>query len=169
MASTLEKAKQGDAQAFAELYGMYAKDFYRFALCMLKVREDAEDAVQDAALSVYKHILNIKKDDAFKAYFFTVLANECRARLKKREIQKTVPLDDFVPALADASAENLTLSLELQQAVSKLKDEERTIVLLSAVAGFKSGQIADITGLTSGGVRSKLSRSLRLLREELSK
>ncbi|MBO4339787.1 MAG: sigma-70 family RNA polymerase sigma factor [Clostridia bacterium] len=169
MASTLEKAKQGDAQAFAELYGMYAKDFYRFALCMLKVREDAEDAVQDAALSVYKHILNIKKDDAFKAYFFTVLANECRARLKKREIQKTVPLDDFVPALADASAENLSLSLELQQAVSKLKDEERTIVLLSALAGFKSGQIADITGLTSGGVRSKLSRSLRLLREELSK
>ena len=169
MASNLEKAKQGDAQAFAELYGMYAKDFYRFALCMLKVREDAEDAVQDAALSVYKHILNIKKDDAFKAYFFTVLANECRARLKKREIQKTVPLDDFVPALADASAENRSLSLELQQAVSKLKDEERTIVLLSALAGFKSGQIADITGLTSGGVRSKLSRSLRLLREELSK
>ena len=169
MASTLDKAKQGDSQAFAELYGMYAKDFYRFALCMLKVREDAEDAVQDAAISVYKHIFNIKRDDAFKAYFFTVLANECRARIKKRETQNTVPLDDFVPVLADASAENLALSLELQQAVSKLKDEERTIVLLSAVAGFKSGEIANITGLTSGGVRSKLSRSLRLLREELAK
>jgi len=169
MASTLEKAKQGDAQAFAELYSMYAKDFYRFALCMLRVREDAEDAVQDAAISVYKHILNIKRDDAFKAYFFTALANECRARLKKRETEKTISLDDTVPALADASVENLAVSLELQQAISKLKDDERTIVLLSAVAGFKSGQIANITGLTSGGVRSKLSRSLRLLREELSK
>ena len=169
MASTLEKAKQGDPEAFAELYNMHAKDFYRFALCVLRVREDAEDAVQDAAISVYRHILNIKRDSAFKAYFFTVLANECRARLKKREGEKSVPLDDVMPVLADASAENLALSLELQQAISKLKDEERAIVLLSAVAGFKSGQIANITGLTSGGVRSKLSRSLRLLREELSK
>jgi RNA polymerase sigma-70 factor (ECF subfamily) len=169
MASTLDKAKQGDARAFAELYGLYAKDFYRFALCMLRVREDAEDAVQDAALSVYKHILNIKKDDAFKSYFFTVLANECRARLKKRDADSAVPLDDVMPTLADASVENLSVSLELQQALTKLKEEERTIVLLSAVAGFKSGQIANITGLTSGGVRSKLSRSLRLLREELSK
>ena len=162
MASTLDKAKQGDARAFAELYGLYAKDFYRFALCMLRVREDA-------ALSVYKHILNIKKDDAFKSYFFTVLANECRARLKKRDADSAVPLDDVMPTLADASVENLSVSLELQQALTKLKEEERTIVLLSAVAGFKSGQIANITGLTSGGVRSKLSRSLRLLREELSK
>lgn len=169
MASTLEKAKQGDANAFAELYGMYAKDFYRFALCMLRVREDAEDAVQDAAISVYKHIINIRRDENFKSYFFTVLANECRARLKRKENENGVPLDDVMPVLADASNENLLLSLELQQAVASLKEEERTIVLLSAVAGFKSGQIGTIMGLTSGSVRSKLSRSLRKLREVLSK
>ncbi len=169
MASTLEKAKQGDAEAFGELYEAYAKDLYRFALCMLKVREDAEDAVQDAAVSVYKHLWSIKKEESFKAYFFTVLANECRARLKRRENEKKVPFDEIMPVLADASNENLTLSLELQQAVSKLKDEERTVVLLSAVSGFKSSQIANILGVTSGTVRSKLSRSLRKLREELSK
>ena len=169
MASTLEKAKQGDANAFAELYGMYAKDFYRFALCMLKVREDAEDAVQDAAISVYKHLVNIKRDDAFKPYFFTVLANDCRARLKKREKEQSVPLDEVMPVLADASDGDISLSLELQQALSRLKDEERTIVLLSSVAGFKSSQVANIMGVTSGTVRSKLSRSLRKLREELSK
>lgn len=169
MASAFEKAKQGDAEAFGELYGLYAKDLYRFALCMLHVREDAEDAVQDAALSVYKHMHGIKKEDGFRSYFFTVLANECRARLKKRETDKKVALSDIEPVIADASNEDLLLSLELQQAVSVLKDEERTVVLLSAVAGFKSGQIADIMGVTSGTVRSKLSRSLRKLREELTK
>ena len=169
MASAFEKAKQGDAEAFGELYSLYAGDLYRFALCMLHVREDAEDAVQDAAVSVYKHILSIKKEESFRSYFFTVLANECRARLKKRENDKKVPLADIECILVDASNENLLLSVELQQAVSKLKDEERTVVLLSAVAGFKSGQIADIMGVTNGTVRSKLSRSLRKLREELSK
>lgn len=169
MASAFEKAKQGDAQAFGDLYEIYAKDLYRFALCMLHVREDAEDAVQDAAISVYKHMLRIKKEESFRSYFFTVLANECRARLKKRENDKKVSLDDIEPILADASDENLLLSLELQQAVSKLKDEERTVVLLSSVAGFNSSQIANIMGVTNGTVRSKLSRSLRKLREELSK
>lgn len=169
MASTLEKAKQGDAQAFGELYEVYAKDLYRFALCMLHVREDAEDAVQDAAVSVYKHLWSIKKEDAFRAYFFTVLANECRARLKRKENEKKVPLEEIVSVLADETNENILLSLELQQAVSKLKDEERTVVLLASVAGFKSSQIANIMGVTSGTVRSKLSRSLRKLREELSK
>lgn len=169
MASVFEKAKQGDAEAFGELYDMYAKDLYRFALCMLHVREDAEDAVQEAAISVYKHLPNIKKEETFRSYFFTVLANECRARLRKRENDKKVALDDIEPVLADASNENLLLSLELQQAVSKLKEEERTVVLLSSVAGFKSNQIAVIMGVTNGTVRSKLSRSLRKLREELSK
>ena len=169
MASVFEKAKQGDAEAFGELYDMYAKDLYRFALCMLHVREDAEDAVQEAAISVYKHLPNIKKEETFRSYFFTVLANECRARLRKRENDKKVALDDIEPVLADASNENLLLSLELQQAVSKLKEEERTVVLLSSVAGFKSNQIAVIMGVTNGTVRSKLSRSLRKLREERSK
>jgi len=169
MASTLERAKQGDASAFAELYGAYAKDFYRFAFCMLRVREDAEDAVQDAAVSVYKHLINIKGEDAFKPYFFSTLANECRSRLKKREERKTVPLEEISAALVGDNGKDFSVSLELQQAIMKLKDDERAIVLLSSVAGFKSSQIAGVLGVTSGTVRSKLSRSLKKLREELSK
>ena len=169
-ADALKRAKNGDSQAFGELYGKYAKDFYRFALCMLHVREDAEDAVQDAAISVYKHIINIRKEEAFKSYFFTTLANECRGRLRKRATENSVSLDDAVIfTQVNPSDENFSQSLELQQAIMKLDEDERTVVLLSAVAGFKSAEIADILGLTSGTVRSKRSRSLKKLREELSK
>ena len=120
MADTLTKAKECDSQAFGELYSAYAKELYRFALCMLHIREDAEDAVQEAAISVYKHLAGIKKEESFKAYFFTVLANECKARLKKRENEKKVPLDDVMFTLVDSTNENILRSLELQQAIMKL-------------------------------------------------
>ena len=169
MADTLKRAKEGDAQAFAELYSTYAKELYRFALCMLSVREDAEDAVQEAAISVYKHLVNIKKETSFKSYFFTVLANECRGRLKKRANERTVPLDDTFFTLVETKNENISQSLELQQAIMTLDEDDRTVVLLSSVAGMKSSEIADLLGVTSGTVRSKRSRSLKKLREELSK
>lgn len=169
MADTLEKAKKGDAEAFAELYSQYAKDFYRFAYCMLKVREDAEDCVQEAAVSVYKHLIDIRKMESFKAYFFTVLANTCKYRLKKRASEQTEPFDELAFFVADSSSENISLSLELQQAILKLDDDERFVVILSSVAGMKSAEIGKITGLTSGAIRSKRSRSFQKLREELSK
>ena len=58
--------------------------------------------------------------------------------------------------------------IEITEALSRLSDEEREIVLLSAVGGLTSSEISNITGLTSGSVRSKLSRSLSKMRDFLS-
>ena len=58
--------------------------------------------------------------------------------------------------------------IELSEALAQLSDDEREIVLLSAAAGLTSSEISTITGLTSGSVRSKLSRSLSKMRDYLS-
>ena len=61
-----------------------------------------------------------------------------------------------------------SLSKELSEALDILSDDEREIVILSVVAGLSSKEISDLTGLTAGSVRSKLSRSLTKMREFLS-
>ena len=61
-----------------------------------------------------------------------------------------------------------SLSVELAEALSQLKEEERDIVLLSIIGGLSSTEISALTGLASGSVRSKLSRSLAKMREFLS-
>ena len=75
-------------------------------------------------------------------------------------------------SLYEASAGTLSappsLSVELTEALSQLKEEERDIVLLSIIGGFSSTEIASLTGLAPGSVRSKLSRSLAKMREFLS-
>ena len=86
----IKRARAGDAKAFGELYGEFAKDLYRFALYTLKDPYDAEDAVQSAALIAYKSIPGLKNDSSFKSWFFKILYNECLKILcsgsKKKEI-----------------------------------------------------------------------------------
>ena len=60
-----------------------------------------------------------------------------------------------------------TIALELSEALGRLQAEERELVLLSAVAGLKSREIASIYGMTAGSVRSKVSRSLSKMRKFL--
>ncbi|MGN0562823.1 MAG: RNA polymerase sigma factor, partial [Candidatus Fimenecus sp.] len=76
-----------------------------------------------------------------------------------------IPEDSPAPDNTEATASDRT---DLRNALMRLTEEERQIVLLSAVAGFTSKEIAATVDLTAGAVRSKLSRSLEKLRTYLS-
>jgi RNA polymerase sigma-70 factor (ECF subfamily) len=69
---------------------------------------------------------------------------------------------------SDAGSSQASLSVELTEALSQLNEEERNIVLLSVLGDLTSREISEITSLTPGAVRSKLSRSLAKMREYLS-
>lgn len=164
----LECAQNGNADSFGLLYSEYAKELYAYAYKFLGNREDAEDAVQQASLNVYTHLSSVKKPEAFKAYYFKALANSARSILVKRNLH-TVGTHEL-ETLPDTSAlEETSLDRQsLNEALAKLNDNEREIVLLSVTGGFNSAEIAHITGYTRGAVRSKLSRSLKKLKDELS-
>lgn len=161
-------AQAGDANAFGALYALYANELYRYAYAILRDRHAAEDAVQETCIKVYTNLKNIQKSDAVKAYFFKTLQNTAKTLLRRgtltvygEEIPETQPACDNT----EATASDRT---DLQNALLRLTEEERQIVLLSAVAGFTSKEIAATVDLTAGAVRSKLSRSLEKLRTYLA-
>ncbi len=159
-------AKNGDMDAFCTLYSQYKDRLYRYAYYRTGVPEDAEDAVMDCVLSAFRQIGNIRKPEAFSAWLFTVLRASCNAVVKRQaKSRNTVDLsevsDTFI--VADDCAEKT----ELRRALDSLKEDEKEIVLLSVISGFSSKEIAKITDLTAGAVRSKLSRSLSKMRELL--
>lgn len=164
----VQKAISGDPQAFAELYSIYAKDLYRFAFYCLKNEKDAQDAVQDAVLLAFQKIGSLRKEAAFKSWLFKILSNCCKTRLMKSTAS---------PAFLEiSSAEHLTgdnenvpasLKSELMEVLDTLSAEDREIVLLSALAGYKSHEIAEMLGCPSSTVRSRLARALKKMREQL--
>lgn len=160
-------AAQGDKDAFCELYSLYKDRLYRYAFYRLGNPEDAEDAVSDCVLSAYKQIAKLKKPEAFSSWLFTILRASCCAAISRQAISRmNTDITEFSETLSEDMQSEIDKT-ELQQALSILKDDEKEIVLLSVVSGFTSKEIAKITGLTSGAVRSKCSRSISKMREFL--
>lgn len=189
----IELAKNGNADAFCELYDAYRQRLYRYAFYRLGNGPDAEDAVSECVLSAWRQIRSLREPDAFTAWIFRILSG-CCGRLIQQQIQRRQQTSlDGVDTGSDASgtdaagtdAANRSAEAEaaqalaadeadpdtwltLQTALNELSDTERSIVLFSAVGGLKSHEIAELTGMTAGSVRSSLSRSLKKLRGYLS-
>lgn len=161
-------AKNGDANAFCAVYSKYKNKLYNYAYYKLGNRDDAEDAVQNCVLTAFEEIKSLKKPDAFSAWIFRILYCSCAALIKEQIKSKaTDDIDDCLNISSSDFDEN-ALSYELREALGKLNDDERSIVLLSVIAGLQSKEISKITGFSAGNVRQKLSRSLAKMRKELA-
>ena len=157
----VQKAIGGDAQAFAELYSIYAKDLYRFALYCLKNEKDAQDAVQDAVLLAFTKIGSLRNEAAFKSWLFKILSNCCKTRLMKSSASP-VFLDISSAEHITGDDENIPLLLNRASGGSRYTQRRRQeIVLLSALAGYKSHEIAEMLGCPSSTVRSRLAVHLK--------
>ena len=162
------KAKGGDIQAFTILYSRYQKKLYSYAFYRLGNASDAEDAVSDCVLSAFEQIEQLKNAEAFSSWIFRILYCCCTSAMKNQINQRhTDNIDDYENMFC-ITYDETDEQIELKKALALLDEEEREIVLLSVVAGFKSREIAKINGMTAGSVRSKLSRSLAKMKTYLS-
>lgn len=150
----------GDRNAFGTLYEEYSVDMYRFALSICKNTHDAQDAVQETALSVFKSIPSLKNPEKFKSYLFLSLSNTCKRKMVGRNEQS-----EFVDT--GYTDREIEFSIPVREALDKLDDASREILMLSVVAGFKSREIGEMMSLPAATVRTKRKRALSKMREEL--
>ena len=152
-----------DAKKFAQMYESVYKDLYRFALCLMKNQQEAEDAVSEAVISAYENIRKLRKEEAFKSWVFTILTNVCKKRLKKisQEVSTEISYPEQNMQENTAAPENdRSLALDVRNAFFVLTEEEQSIVGLSVFGGYNSIEIAGILKLNANTVRSKRSRAL---------
>lgn len=161
-------AQRGDADAFGQLYSLYYREMYAYACYMIGNADRAQDAVSDAVLSAFRQIGSLKKAEAFKSWLFRILSASCKRQYTQgRGDAVIVSLDDPDADGCIGVAEDAALSVELQSALAQLQTEEREIVLLHVLGGYKSHEIASILGLLPATVRSKQARALKKLRVSL--
>ena len=153
-------AMSGDKDAYGKLYEYYANDMYRFALGLCKNTYDAQDAVQETAVSVFKSMHSLRNPEKYKSYLFLSLSNTCKKILSK---------NNYIVEFEDTgySDSEIEFSIPVREALDNLDTLSREIVLLSVVGGFKSHEIGKITDMPSATVRTKLKRALTKLRKEL--
>ncbi len=165
----VKKAMEGDADAFAELYSLVYKDLYRIAVANLKNQHDASDVVSDTVLEAYTSIKKLRDEKAFKAWIIKILTVNIKKKqkdyIKKNNFQSELDILDSVEQ--EKSGEINYNGLELMEEFRRLNEEERLVLSLSIVSGYKSEEIARLTGSSANTVRSKVARAKIKLRQML--
>lgn len=166
VSNLVRQAKNGSADAFGELYGLYAEDLFRFAYWSVGSVSAAEDCVSEAVCLAFENIPNLKKDEAFKSWMFRILHNCCKNAQKIKYLHKNeVELSEVTNLFADEK--DTAESISLMNALKKLSAEERDIMILYYSEGYNSKEIGEILSLKDNTVRSKIKRATGKLREML--
>ena len=171
-------ARKGDARAFNQLVLLYQSMAYNVAYRILTDADAAADATQDAFLSAFKAMGKFR-GGSFKAWLLRIVTNACYDQLRVKQRRPTSSLDDLpvetdhTPYLEDPAeqpdefVEREELNRVIQGGIAALPVEQRVVVILSDVQELSYQEIAQITGLSLGTVKSRLSRGRAKLRDQL--
>lgn len=154
------------SDAVHSLYEKTHKSLYGFILAITKDPHDAEDALQETYLAVYRAAGTYKPKGKPMAWLFTVARNAANMQLRKRKDH--VSFDEaFAECEALAEEDAADERLALRAAMDRLSEDERKIVILHAVSGMKNREIAELLGMPVNTVLSKYSRALAKMRSYL--
>lgn len=171
----IRAARQGDVEAFNALVLTYQTGIYNLAYRLTGDPDAAADAAQETFINAFRNLTQFH-DGSFRAWLNRIATNACYDELRRRQRRPTVSLDDPTHEIRWAStaespesaAQRAELNRAIQNCLSGLPDDQRTVVVLCDVQGFDYQEIAAITGQALGTVKSRLSRARGRLRDCLN-
>jgi RNA polymerase sigma-70 factor (ECF subfamily) len=166
----IHAARSGDVRAFATLVDTYYARCLRFALHMLASRDDAEEAVQDTFVRVYRALPKYEDREAFEPWLFRILANRCRtAGGRARRHADVVEYGD-VPERPTAHAEDEAFAWReaIQGALAALPREQREAFLMRHVEDLSYEDMSTVTGARVSALKMRVKRACDAMRALLS-
>jgi len=180
----VEKIKAADYQAFEALVNRYEGKVYRLAMRMLRNQEDAEDALQETFLQVYRGLNGFEGRSTFSTWLFRLATNVCLMKIRHRgtEPAHLLPLEEYLPRHEEGEhpqiqewpdkPEEVLLSKESRQkmleALDRLPAEYRAVFILRDIEGLSNAEAGEALGISMAAVKSRLHRARLTLRGMLS-
>jgi RNA polymerase sigma-70 factor (ECF subfamily) len=163
-------AKQGDERGFAGLVRLHQRRAYIVARSIVLTHEDAEDAVQEGFLRAYQALDRFDPAQTFGAWLNRIVANAALDLARRRKVRNAEELSESMPTPFRDPAEGGELRERLEDALTKLPDRARAVIVLHDVEGFTHAEIGEMLGIPGGTARSDLHHArqkLRVLLENL--
>ena len=160
----VEAARQGDIAAVQRLLVTCRPDLRRIAHTQCAAGVDAEDAVQESLLLIYRRIGALRTVAAFPAWTFSIVRRECNRLWRSMRGEVELPAADH-PVFA--YTEHPELRLDLAAAIQSLPEKYREAIILRDFEEFSIGEIADQLFLTRETVKSRIYRGRQMVQEYL--
>ncbi len=168
------RARDGDADAFGALVARHQQAAFRVAWLIVRDPGEAEDAVQEAFVKAWRAMPRFRADAPFRPWILRIVSNEARNRVRSTRRRDALTLREAAAAGAGDAApspEAAALSRDeaetLTRALDRLPERDRMVIAYRWLLDLSEAETAEILGVRLGTVKSRLSRALRRLREEL--
>jgi len=169
----VESARKGDRVAFERLYHRHRNRIYGLVwrLCGGDAAL-AEDLLQESFVRAWQKLDSFRGDSRFGTWLHRLSANvalsERRSRLRRvgRETELDLAVERKATGARDVYAGQ---RMDLEQAVARLPERARTVLVLYDIEGYSHAEIAEIAGMAVGSSKAQLHRARKLVREELNK
>ena len=163
----VEAARRGDHDAFEVLAAAAADRLFAIARLILRDRDGAEDAVQEALVHAWRELPQLHDSDRFAGWLHRLVVNACadqgrhqrRWSANVRMIRAELETDDGARSLADRD--------QLERGFRRLKPDQRAVVVLHFYLGLPMPEVAETLGIPVGTAKSRLHYAIEALRAAL--
>ncbi len=174
--SLIHQAQEGDIVAFNRLVVQYQELVFNVAYRIMGDPAVAEDVAQETFITAYQSLKTFR-GGSFKSWLIRVATNRCYDELRRRKRRPQTSLDEIMDENEsfaflrspnegpEAHRQRVELALAIERCLKDLPDDQRIVTVLGDVEGYDYQEIATITRVSLGTVKSRLSRARAKLRD----
>jgi RNA polymerase sigma-70 factor, ECF subfamily len=190
-AEEVELAKRlmaGDASAFEPFVAIFQHKLFHYSFLTCGQREDAEEVAQETLLKVFESLHTLREPERIRSWVYTIARNLCYMKRRKSIFapEEEISLDQLMPSfrqdgserkieiadwtsLPEAQAMNSELRETLRRAIRSLPDIYRSVLMLRDVEELSTEETAEILGVTTDVVKTRLHRARLAVRQKLDR
>jgi RNA polymerase sigma-70 factor (ECF subfamily) len=182
----IRRLKDRDERAFTELIELQGDRVFNVCFRLLGNREEAEDMAQEVFINAFKYIDSFAGDSKLSTWLYIIAKNVSKNRIKRlvvRHDRSKAEFDEQIgrnaaaaavtapsqPKRPDEHVEGLELEKIMQQAIAELDEDHRILIVLRDIEELSYDEIAAITELAEGTIKSRLHRARLALRKMMMK
>jgi len=172
--------RAGDTAAFEDLLRQYGARLLRLARRILMSDEDANDALQDAMVAVFKSVGKFESNSSLLTWLHRIVVNASLMKLRSKKRHEEIDIEDYLPRFqedghqvepsrpwtesAESMLERDELRAQVRAAIDRLPETHRVVLQLRDIEEMSTEETADILGISANAVKIRLHRARQALR-----
>jgi len=169
-----DRALRGDKDAFEDIFDRYRGLMLRTAFSIVKDRDIAEDAVQNALIQAWQHLPSLREAGALRSWLMRIVVNQCIS-FKRRLARSTMFLHqsiseqetDLASQIAEYSKGRIERNWDLAQAIEKLPTKQQMVIALNYYQGMTVPEISQALQISENTLKKRIQAALSNLRQVL--
>jgi RNA polymerase sigma-70 factor (ECF subfamily) len=161
----VERARQGDPEAFDRLTELIMDRLFSVAYRILRHPQSAEDATQQALVTIWRQLPKLRDPERFEAWSYRLLVNASYAEHRRR--RREDPFGDLIHEATEDPYLSIDDRDQLERGFQRLSGEQRAVLVLQHYLNLSHAQMADVLGVPVGTVRSRLHGARTAMRAAL--